>query len=121
MYGKELIVDLHGCERLPITRKWLSEFFIALCDLIDMEREDLHFWDYEGDRAGYDAAPDHLKGISAVQFIKTSNVTIHTVDKLGKVFLNIFSCKDFETQKVLDFCTFRFNSHGLKFTEVDRL
>jgi len=119
MYGKELIVDLHGCV-LPCTRTRIQSFMEQLCKLINMEREDLHFWDYEGDQEAYDAAEDHLKGISAVQFIKTSSIVIHTIDVQRKVFLNIFSCKDFETQMVLDFCSEYWGSHGLKFEELER-
>lgn len=44
----------------------------------------------------YEQAPDHMKGTSAVQFITTSNVTIHTVEVPRKVFVNIFTCKEFD-------------------------
>ena len=47
-FGYELILDLKNCSTEKFNRKGLTEFFIELCDLIDMEREDLHFWDYEG-------------------------------------------------------------------------
>lgn len=100
MYGKELILDLHDCMCGRLTREHLTIFFNSLCELIDMEQEDLHFWDYDGDPDGYDKAPAHLKGISAVQFIKTSNITIHTLDELGSVYLNIFSCKSFDRKIV---------------------
>jgi len=119
-YGKELIVDLFGCMKFPQAREDIEKFLVDLCKLIDMEREDLHFWDYDGDPEGYADAPDHLKGISAVQFIRTSNVTIHTIDVPQMVLLNIFSCKDFETEKVLDFCKVRFGTLDFHFTEVER-
>ncbi len=45
----------------------------------------------------------HLKGITAIQFIKTSNITIHTLDLLKSVYLNIFSCKDFDPEIVKQF------------------
>jgi len=103
-FGKELIIDLHNCAGLPTTRDELRRFFKRLCDeVLDMERADLHFWDYEDDPEGYDAAADHLKGISACQFISTSNIVIHTVDVQKKVFLNVFSCKNFEGTKVIEF------------------
>ena len=66
-----------------------------------MEQCDTHFWDYEGYSDEYKKAPIHLKGTSAIQFISTSNITIHTLDILKKVFLNIFSCKDFNTEYVI--------------------
>ena len=100
MYGKELILDIHKCRLDDCNREFLELFFKSLCLHIQMKREDLHFWDYEGDDDAYNKAPEHLQGISAVQFISTSNITIHTIDPLGCVYLNIFSCKDFSAEKV---------------------
>jgi len=45
----------------------------------------------------------HLKGTSAVQFIETSNIVIHTLDILESVYLNIFSCKDFNADAAAKF------------------
>jgi len=69
-----------------------------------MNREDLHFWDYTGEKAEYHKAPIHLKGTSAVQFISTSNITIHTLDEMKRIYLNIFSCKDFNSTIARKFC-----------------
>jgi len=93
MYGKELILDIHECNINMFTREKLCEFFEILCDKIDMERCDLYFWDYDDCPEEYKKASDHLKGRSAIQFISTSNITVHTLDVLKKVFINIFSCK----------------------------
>jgi len=103
-YGKELILDLHDCDPATFTRKSIEDYIGTLCkEVIYMEAEDLHFWDYEGDPEGYAGAPDHLKGISAVQFIKTSSIVIHTLDVLQKAFINIFSCKPFNELEAIDF------------------
>jgi len=103
-YGKELIIDLHNCDPTTFTRKSIEDYVGTLCkEVIYMEAEDLHFWDYEGDPEGYAAAPDHLKGISAVQFIKTSSIVIHTLDVLQKAFINIFSCKEFNEVEAAEF------------------
>ena len=118
-YGKELIIDIHNCKVL-FTRKMLKRFFKKLCKLIDMEREDLHFWDYKGMPEEYKAAPAHLKGITAVQFIKTSNITIHTLDQMCRVYINIFSCKGFNSLKASDFCENYFSGTVVNFVEVQR-
>jgi S-adenosylmethionine decarboxylase len=100
-YGKELILDLHDCKPDKdgrFTRGLIEVFMEELCDAIDMERHDLHFWDYEGEEDEYQEAPTHLRGTSAIQFITTSNVTIHTLDDMRRVYLNIFSCKDFDAE-----------------------
>jgi S-adenosylmethionine/arginine decarboxylase-like enzyme len=120
-YGIELILDLHKCDPTTFTRENIKKYFTQLCELIDMQREDLHFWDYDGDPEGYAEAPDHLKGTSAVQFIKTSNTTIHTLDKLRKVFLNIFSCKKFNTRVVTYFTVEWFGGKVMNSTVVERI
>ena len=95
-YGQELILDLHNCDPATMTRRSLRKFFKELCDKIDMEREDLHWWDDQDVPASERETEDHLVGISAIQFIRTSNITIHTLTKMKRVYLNIFSCKDFD-------------------------
>lgn len=108
-FGKELILDLNDCNPATFTREHIEQFFIDLCEKIDMERCDLHWWDFRDDPPHvYEMAPDHLKGTSAIQFIMTSNITIHTLDVLGNVFLNIFSCKDFDPEVVRQFSMERF-------------
>ncbi len=71
--------------------------------MIDMERCELFWWDDYGLPEEEKQTQPHLKGTSAVQFIMTSNITIHTLDLMGNVYLNIFSCKDFDTKKAADF------------------
>jgi len=102
-YGKELILDLHNCNSTLFTRKHIRKYFKELCLLIDMEREAIHWWDYKGHPEEYALAPPHLKGTTAVQFIKTSNITIHALDDLRKIYLNIFSCRDFDENVVIKF------------------
>lgn len=119
MYGKELILDLHGCDPSLFTRSAIKAFLKSLCDLIEMERCDLHFWDYE-DAKEKEGAPPHLAGTSVVQFIKTSNITIHTLDKLCAVYLNIFSCKEFDPQKVVMFAYSFFKAKSHLQTLVER-
>jgi S-adenosylmethionine/arginine decarboxylase-like enzyme len=99
MYGKELILDIHDCDVSKFNRKDIEAYLVELCDdVIDMQRADLHWWDYEDeDQEDYDAAPSHLKGTSCVQFITTSDIVIHSLDDLKKIFINIFSCKDFNS------------------------
>ncbi len=95
-YGFELILDLHGCDVSTFNRESLCVYFEKLCDAIEMEREDLHFWDYDGVTAEEVSNEAHLSGTSAVQFITTSNIVIHTLDLLGAAYVNIFSCKSFD-------------------------
>ncbi len=98
-YGHELILDLHGCDPERFNRKTIRAYLKALCKAIGMQPCELHFWDDIGVPSSRRQTEPHLKGTSAVQFILTSNVTIHTLDELGAVYVNIFSCKPFNSRK----------------------
>jgi S-adenosylmethionine/arginine decarboxylase-like enzyme len=110
-YGKELILDLHDCVVGRFNRDSIKAYFVQLCELIDMKREDLHFWDDEGVPENERRTEPHVVGITAVQFILTSNVTIHALDLLKKVFVNIFSCKEFDVDKATQFTQRWFGGH----------
>ena len=102
-YGKELILDLYECDATTFNRTSIEEWLVQLCDLINMQREDLYFWDYEGYPEEQARAPEHLAGTSAVQFITTSDIVIHTLDKIGECYINIFSCKNYNCHAAKEF------------------
>jgi S-adenosylmethionine/arginine decarboxylase-like enzyme len=120
MYGKELILDLYGCDPSTFNRISIEKWLKQLCDLIDMQREDLHFWDYEGCPEEKANAPVHLVGTSAVQFITTSDIVIHTVDMLQECYINIFSCKDFDLLPTVDFTKNWFKAGRYEYQAVTR-
>lgn len=95
-YGAELILDLHDCDPRKFTRENIQNFFDTLCCRIKMEQCDLHWWDDLFTPESEKETDPKLVGTSAIQFIKTSNITIHTLDIMKRVYLNIFSCKDFD-------------------------
>ena len=99
MYGKELILDVHDCGIDKFNELDINKFFIELCDKIKMVRVQTHWW------VDHMSEEPHLKGVTAVQFIQTSNITIHTLEKLECIYINIFSCKDFDTLAATNFVT----------------
>jgi S-adenosylmethionine/arginine decarboxylase-like enzyme len=98
-YGAELIIDLHGCNLEGIVnREKLHEFFVTLCERIDMKRHgDPLYWEDTSDIP-------HLRGVSAMQFIETSTIVCHPLPMLNSVYVNIFSCKEFDPDMALSFC-----------------
>lgn len=99
-YGYELILDLKNCDISDhdLTRPKLMAFFAELCDRIGMRRHgDPLIWE---NKSGI----SHLHGISAIQFIETSNVVCHPLTLLKCVYVNIFSCKKFDTDVAKAFC-----------------
>ena len=98
-YGTELILDLHDCNLEGLVNKEkLTEFFVKLCEKVDMKRHgEPLFWE------DYSDVP-HLNGVSAMQFIETSTIVCHPLPMLCSVYVNIFSCKDFDSKVALEFC-----------------
>ncbi len=99
-YGIELIIDMHNCSFMPNAEQ-LEQFCNELCDEVDMNAEDFHIWESNED----DERNPKLWGVSCVQFITTSNITIHTLPLLhgGSVYLNLFTCKAFDTGNAVRF------------------
>ncbi len=120
-YGKELILDLHNCDPKKFNRKIIGKYFREVCDLIDMQRCELFWWDDHGLPPEQCQTEPHLKGTSAVQFIMTSNITIHTLDIMKNVYLNIFSCKDFDASAAKKFSEKFFGGKAVNFKIVDRI
>lgn len=120
-YGVELILDLHECDITKFNRSSLKKYFVELCELIDMQRCELHFWDDLHTPEEEKQTSPHTVGTSAVQFILTSNITIHTLDVLEKVFVNIFSCKDFSTSEAERFTVEWFGGKVVNSVVVQRL
>lgn len=110
VYGQELILDLHDCNDGKFTRAGIERFCTELCELIDMERCDLHFWDDVGVPEDEQQTHAKTKGTSAVQFILTSTIVIHTLDMMKAAYVNIFSCKDFDTHEAAKFTAKWFGS-----------
>jgi S-adenosylmethionine/arginine decarboxylase-like enzyme len=103
IYGKELILDLHNCDSTTFNRKSIKKYFNLLCKQIDMKAEKLCWWDDYGLKPEFQQKAAHTKGTTAVQFILTSNITIHTLDILKNVYINVFSCKDFNANIAMKF------------------
>lgn len=120
-YGKEVILDLHNCDPKIFNRKMIRKYFVDLCKLINMRGSRLYWWDDHKVPPEKRQTKPHLKGTSAVQFILTSNITIHTLDILKRVYLNIFSCKDFNANLVKKFSEKYFNGKTVNYKIIKRI
>ncbi|MBT7509896.1 MAG: S-adenosylmethionine decarboxylase [Rhodospirillaceae bacterium] len=120
-YGIELILDMHGCDASKFTRESISAYFERLCVLIDMQRADLHFWDDIGVPEEDKQTLPHTQGTSAVQFILTSSIVIHTLDQLRAVYINMFSCKAFDPNVAEEFSIEWFGAAECSARFIDRV
>lgn len=93
-WGKHAIVDVLGCEIKYATDPiYIKQFVKALVKEIDMipygEPQVVHFAD-NTDHAGW----------TFIQLIHTSSIVGHFLDDNGDLYLDVFSCKDFDTRDV---------------------
>lgn len=104
-YGQELILDIHDVPAEFFTKKNLREFAEKLCDEINMRRGPFHIWGEEKqlDKAKKGEGAIKADGLSCVQFLYTSSITVHALDEIQKVFVNVFSCNKFDSKKAIKF------------------
>ncbi len=114
IYGKELILDCYLCSTEKFNRRDLRKFLKKLVKILDMEAGTLHFWDDVGVPKNEKQTKLETTGTSAIQFILTSNITVHCLDLLERVYINIFSCKDFDTGDAKAFVQEWFNSKSIR-------
>jgi len=119
-YGYELIMDLHGCDVSTFNRKSLDGYFEKLCKAINMQKCERYFWDDVGLPEEEKQTSAQTKGSSAVQFILTSSIVIHTLDLLGAVYVNIFSCKDFDAKEAEEITKEWFGANGCRAQFIER-
>ena len=112
-WGLSASIDLHDCDHLRLnSKKLLREFVMDVIKVIDMEAHGPCHIDRFG--AG------NLEGYSAIQFIETSSITVHLDEKWDRAFIDIFSCKDFDTDRALQFCKNYFGAGKSKMTVLER-
>ena len=109
-YGVHLTLDLHSCNPEKFNRKDIEEFFKQLCEKIKMIRADLHWWDDVGVPKEEQQIEAHTMGSSAVQFILTSSIVIHSLSYLRSSYIDIFSCKPFNAKQAENFAKKWFES-----------
>ena len=95
-WGKHLIIDAKGCDLTKVTdTEYIKDFTKELVVEIDMiphgEPQLVHF--AEGsDKAGW----------TVIQLIQTSSIIGHFLDHNGDLYLDVFSCKEYEEETVVN-------------------
>ena len=96
-WGYHLILDGSGCDLQSISdgdniRAFAKELVDAIGMVAYGEPRAVHFG--TGNKAGY----------TLVQLIETSNICAHFVEEHSHFYLDVFSCKTFEAEIVLEMC-----------------
>ena len=92
-WGKHLILDAAGCSPKMIgCAKVIDGFARSLVKRIDMVAY--------GQPQVVMFGSGNKKGYTLVQLIETSNITAHFVEENDSMYLDVFSCKDFDHEVV---------------------
>lgn len=91
-YGQHALLTALGCSEALLSIEAMHQFLQTMADEIDMVR----FGPPIVARFGGGIET----GLSAVQLIETSAITVHTNDAHRDLYLDVFSCKPFEEHVV---------------------
>ncbi len=92
-YGRHLILSATACNDALLDKASIAEFLRETARRIDM----VTFGDPFVERFGGGIEV----GISGVQLIETSAISLHTNDGARDLYLDVFSCKDFSADTVI--------------------
>ena len=100
-WGYHLVLDGSKCISVSIKNKYHIESFakslVKKIDMVPFGEPQVQYFG-SGNKGGY----------TLVQLIETSNITAHFCDETNDMYLDVFSCKPFDPQDVLDNVKFYF-------------
>jgi S-adenosylmethionine decarboxylase len=113
-WGMSTSVDLYDCDPSTIRdADKIKEYVKQLCDLIEMrtfgECLVVHFGD-----------DPKVSGFSMTQLIETSLVSGHFANNTNAAYLDIFSCKWYDVDKMVQFSKEFFGAKGVRHTVSKR-
>lgn len=101
-YGQELVLSFHEVPKEFFDVKIIEKVAKGLVDDIGMTRGPIYTWpksDTEQDKG----VPRKSGGISCIQFLEESSCTLHCLNEIGCVYLNLFSCKSFNSTRAKNY------------------
>ena len=115
IYGWELLMDLKNCSKDIIqSEDKLREYVRQLLEILDMKPYGECLVEWFGDNL------DKTRGYSIFQFIETSSIVGHFTDDYLTAHIDIFSCKEFDYKRALDFTKKYFNAMIINIRYVRR-
>jgi S-adenosylmethionine decarboxylase len=112
-WGKSVSINLYGCNKKTLSDPDLIKKFVS--QVIKKIRMVAHGPTYI-ERFGSGS----LEGYSAMQFIETSSITIHCDEVDKRAFIDIFSCKDFDSDTAKHFAATYFQAEDATAVTIDR-
>ena len=112
-WGKHLILDAARCApRLIRDPRVIANFARTLVERIDMVPY--------GEPQVVLFGSGNKKGYTLIQLIETSNITAHFVEENNSMYLDVFSCKDFDPSVVQETVDEFFDAKRFKTTLILR-
>jgi S-adenosylmethionine/arginine decarboxylase-like enzyme len=114
-WGHHSCLDLYGCnpETIRDAAK-IKQFVAEMCVLIDMkpygETQVVHFGEDE-----------RVAGFSMTQLIETSLISGHFANQTNTVYLDVFSCKYYDSEKAAEFAKRFFGAREISLQVVSRI
>ncbi len=113
-WGYHIMLDCAGCDLEKIKNKDNIQLFVdTLVDRVNMKTHGNTI--IENLLAGTDN-----EGYSVLQMITTSNISCHFVNNTRDAYIDLFSCKQFETETVVITVNEFFNPSSLKINLIER-
>ena len=111
-WGWSTSVDLKQCNDKIKDKDDLKDYVYQVCDLIDMKRF--------GECQVYKFGTGNKAGYSMLQLIETSNITGHFCDDNNSAYIDIFSCKPYDAEKLAVFTKRFFESDSMVYNTLER-
>lgn len=113
-WGLLSCIDLYDCDPDKIrSEPEIRNFVKRLCALIEMKRfgetQVVHFGENE-----------KVAGFSMTQLIETSLISAHFANQSNTTYLDVFSCKPYQPQVVVDFAKNFFEANRVKLNVIIR-
>jgi len=97
LWGLQSCIDLYECDPETIRdAEKIKKFVIELCDLIQMKR-------YGETQVVHFGEDEKVAGFSMTQLIETSLISAHFANQTNTTYLDVFSCKLYDPDLVLEF------------------
>ena len=114
-WGLLTSLDIYECDPAIIRDAGLiKKYVVELCDLIEMRR----FGECQIVHFGEDP---RVTGFSMIQLIETSLISGHFANLTNSVYIDIFSCKGYDSESAAEFTKSFFRGQRIEIHVIKRL
>jgi S-adenosylmethionine/arginine decarboxylase-like enzyme len=107
-------IDLYDCNPETIRdAEKIKQFVKELCVLIDMKR-------YGETQVVHFGEDEKVAGFSMTQLIETSLISAHFANQTNTTYLDVFSCKYYDSEKAADFAKNFFGAKEVSLQVIKR-